>query len=120
MLGHYMVSIMLALIISLSFEAPFLALEKIIFGGGGKRSNDERSKRNGHDITPPMKKNTGLPSYDSEMRSRTFSTGSKEQLTTDGRNGHNGLFRNGGDGLYKPSTENGRYKGIDNGAFCRL
>ena len=108
-----------ALVLSLSFEAPFLSMEKIIFGGGGRRSSDEDSRRSSNQSTPPLKKVQDLPSYDSEMRSRTFTTGSKEKLT-DGRGGHNGLFRNGGDGLYRPTTENGRYKGIDNGAFCRL
>lgn len=120
-IGHYVISMCVACAVSLSFEAPFLAMEKIIFGGGGGRRSDDESRRSSsNQSTPPLKKVSDLPSYDSEMRSRTFTTaGSKEKLT-DGRPGHNGLFRNGGDGLYRPSTENGRYKGIDNGAFCRL
>ncbi|XP_054720877.1 LOW QUALITY PROTEIN: nose resistant to fluoxetine protein 6-like [Uloborus diversus] len=105
-LGHYMVSMVLALIMSLSFEAPFLAMEKIIFGGGSREDGDRPSG------TPPPKKVPELPAYDSEMRSsRTFAVP---------KHGHsNGGYRNGGDGLYKAT--NGQYRGgTDNGAFCRL
>ncbi|KFM76136.1 Nose resistant to fluoxetine protein 6, partial [Stegodyphus mimosarum] len=124
MLGHYMVSMVLALIISLSFEAPFLALEKIIFGGGGGRgegrAEDNRNgNKRGHS-TPPAKKVPELPSYDSEMRSRTFSTNTKQPIT-DGHN--NGVYRNGSEGLYRATRENGvgQYRnGVDNGSFCRL
>lgn len=117
MLGHYMVSMVMSLIISMCFEAPFLSMEKIIFGGGGRSDRQEGDGNKRNHTTPPSKKIADLPSYDSEMRSRTYTTNTKQQFN---ENGHNGLFRNGGDGLYKTSTENGKYRGVDNGAFCRL
>ncbi|GFT33784.1 o-acyltransferase like protein [Trichonephila clavipes] len=110
-LGHYMVSMVLSLIVSLTFEAPFLALEKILFGGGGRRDRDSS-----RESTPPLKKVPELPNYDSELRTRTF-THAKQHYE-----GHtNGGYRNGGEGLYRPTRENGHQKGgQDNGSFCRL
>ncbi|GIY24598.1 nose resistant to fluoxetine protein 6 [Caerostris darwini] len=112
-LGHYMVTMVLSLIVSLTFEAPFLALEKILFGGGGNRSNREGQN------TPPLKKVPELPSYDSELRPRSFTNG-KQQHYPEGNT--NGGYRNGGEGLYRPNRENGvgQQRGQENGAFCRL
>ncbi|GIY48242.1 nose resistant to fluoxetine protein 6 [Caerostris extrusa] len=112
-LGHYMVTMVLSLIVSLTFEAPFLALEKILFGGGGNRSNREGQ------TTPPLKKVPELPSYDSELRPRSFTNG-KQQHYPEGHT--NGGYRNGGEGLYRPNRENGvgQQRGQENGAFCRL
>ncbi|CAL1270723.1 unnamed protein product [Larinioides sclopetarius] len=104
-LGHYMITMVLSLIVSLTFEAPFLALEKILFGGGGRDKGDS---------TPPLKKVPELPNYDSEMRSRNFTHAKYPEGQT------NGSYRNGGEGLYRP-RENGHHKtGQENGAFCRL
>ncbi|XP_015917242.1 nose resistant to fluoxetine protein 6 isoform X2 [Parasteatoda tepidariorum] len=116
-LGHYMISMVLSLAISLTFEAPFLAMEKILFGRGGGDHGDS-AKRNGHSRNGTLKNGSALPSYDSEMRPHTFTAPSKSHYTENHSNG----YRNGGDGLYRPTRENGHYKsnGHENGAFCRL
>lgn len=130
-LGHYMVSMVLSLVVSLTFEAPFLALEKILFGmgGGDKRDGDAPLSKKGASSEPP--------SYDSELRhQRTFTkTNSNGGHSNGGHSngGHsNGSYRNGGDGLYRPTRESGvggqrengygqvQRGGQENGAFCRL
>lgn len=127
-----MVSMVLALVVSLTFEAPFLALEKVLFGiGGGDRRDEATPKKAGSASDPP--------SYESEMRhQRTFTkTNSNGHSNGSHSNGghSNGGYRNSGDGLYRPTRENGvgqsqrgavengfgqQRGGHENGAFCRL